>query len=85
MCRHHVIKAPVRALSIDSLVNKLISKLPKEEQDQWNDRINLNSEEAQIAKLKELVDMAREKKLRFLHITENWSLNERKIFQEGVW
>jgi len=85
VCRHHVIKAPVRALSIDSLVNKLISKLPKEEQDQWNDRINLNSEEAQIAKLKELVDMAREKKLRFLHITENWSLNERKIFQEGVW
>ncbi len=85
MCRQQVIKAPVRALSIDSLVNKLISKLSTDEQDQWNDRINLNSEDAQIAKLKELVDMAKDKKLRFLHITENWSLNERKVFQEGVW
>jgi hypothetical protein len=84
VCRHHVVKAPVRALSIDSLVNKLISKLPQEEQEQWKDRISLTSEESQIAKLKELVNMAKEKKLRFLHITETWSLNERKVFQEGV-
>lgn len=85
MCRQNVVKAPVRALSIDSLVNKLIAKLPEEEQDQWKDRISLTSEESQISKLKELVNMAKEKKLRFLHITETWSLNERKVFQEGVW
>lgn len=83
-CRKKIDKAPVRALNIDSIVSKLISKLPEDDRLEWNRRLTVREQKQQVDKLKEMIAMAKSRGLRFLDVRAAWRDVERQTFKEGV-
>jgi len=71
----------IRALHMDSLVEKLVNKLEGQDKQAYMTR---KLEKEQFDKLKKGIAYARESGFKFLSINDHWTENERRIFSEGV-
>lgn len=84
VCRKKMDKPPVRALNINSIVTKLVSKLPDSEKKEWDSRLAQRGEKEQVVKLQEMIRMAKARGLRFLDIRLPWKPAERQTYLDGV-
>jgi DNA repair exonuclease SbcCD ATPase subunit len=84
ICRKKIDKPPVRALNIDSIVSKLVTKLPQDDKQEWERRMAVRSQKQQVEKLKEMIETARQRNLRFLDIKAQWKDVEKATFKDGV-
>lgn len=84
ICRKKIDKPALRALNLDSIVSRLVAKLTPEDKQEWDRRMNARSERQQVEKLKEMIEMAKKRKLRFLDVRAPWSEVEKQTFKDGV-
>eukprot|EP01122_Echinamoeba_exundans_P008997 TRINITY_DN3082_c0_g2_i1.p1 TRINITY_DN3082_c0_g2~~TRINITY_DN3082_c0_g2_i1.p1 ORF type:complete len:536 (-),score=99.20 TRINITY_DN3082_c0_g2_i1:91-1698(-) len=84
ICRKKIDKPPVRALNIDSIVSKLVTKLPQDDKAEWERRMDVRSQKQQVEKLQEMIKTARQRNLRFLDIKTQWKDVEKATFKDGV-
>jgi hypothetical protein len=73
---------------LDNIIGKLVEQLAPTEKEEWAERVKAQAthaeEEAVVKKLQTLINTAKCKNLKFLSITDSWTLEERKTFLDGV-
>jgi len=88
VCREPIQKEPVRSRTVDNAIGKIVATLSPKEKQNWDERVQNHSkqaqEEATHLKLKELIVTAKSRGLKFLSVFDNWTPEEKKIFQDGV-
>lgn len=86
ICRKRLTKPPTRNLTMENILDKLVKNLTKEEQDNRERRKKeiIEAEERASQKLKELVENARSKGVKFLNLQDRWSEEEKRVFKTGV-
>jgi len=88
VCREQIVKSPIRSLTLDNAIAKVVTLLPEQERVNWEDRvlaqIKQTEEDSILVKLQELISLAKSRNLKFLSIFDNWTPEEKKIFQDGV-
>jgi hypothetical protein len=84
MCRHRITKPPIKSITLDSIIGKLVENFGADEKQAWNARMAQKVADEPYRKLEEMIRTAKEKKLKFLDISQKWSPAERKTFADGV-
>ncbi|KAL0478963.1 hypothetical protein AKO1_007853 [Acrasis kona] len=86
VCRKILTKPPTRNLTMENVLDKLMKNLSKEEQESRLRRRKdlIEAEERASQKLKELVETARHKGVKFLNVHDTWGPDEKKLFKTGV-
>jgi pSer/pThr/pTyr-binding forkhead associated (FHA) protein len=85
LCREDVSAEPIRSRSLDNIIEKLITRLPSEDQEQYRSRKEKKqAEEVELKRLRELIEKARAKGMPFLSIFDRWKDNEKETFSTGI-
>ncbi len=86
ICRKRLTKPPTRNLTMENVLDKLVKNLSQEDQETRENRRKeiIDQEERASQKLKELVESARGRGVKFLNVQDIWSNDERRVFKTGV-